>query len=329
MGIKTFLSRINTLIDGKESETAYVDLGARYTKVIVKEHDKIKHFLLGESTADRAKDILKTLKDNNLSAADVRLAVKGPETIIRYIPFPKMDKANIKQSLGFELNKHIPFPAESVYFDSCVLDEEYSKTDFLVLLAAVKMDAVNPIIEACAAEKINLSQITLAPLSLINLFMASTPCENNCALLDIGYSSTTLSIFRKSIPCLSRDIKTSGKAIIKKIAGVKNCEVARAEAIFIKNEEPDLLEISEDIFLGVCEEIRSSFDYFEMNTGEQVHNISLTGGFSYLQGADKAMAASLGLEITPWKPLEKLNFRPPNKITVSEDMFASALGLIV
>ena len=328
MNFSQSLVKLNSFIEGKESTAVFLDLGSRYIKGIVKEQNKIKDIFAEEATSDHAKDIVSILRKRRLTAAGINLCVKGPDTIMRYIPFPRMEKKNLKQSFGFELNKHIPFPVDTVYFDVCVIEEGFSKTESLVLLAAVKKEMLTPIIEEATKEKIKLSAITLSPLSIINVFLAWQTPVDNCAVIDIGYGSTSLSLIKKTVPYLSREIKVTGKTFLKKLSTIKNCDIAAAEKTLIAGQNPgELTEISEDVFLGIAEEIRSSLDYFEMNTGEQINSLYLTGGFSYIPGVDKIMANSLGIEAKPWKPWEKLEIPFPEK-SLSPDMFSAVLGLI-
>jgi len=328
MNIAQSLAKLNLFIEGKENETVFLDLGSRYIKGIAQEQNKIKTAFAEEATSDHAKDVVSALRKHRLTSARVNLCVKGPDTIMRYIPFPRMEKKNLKQSFGFELGKHIPFPADTVYFDVCVIEEEFSKTESLVLLAAVKKEMLAPVIEEAAKEKIKLSAITLSPLAIINTFLTGQNPADNCAVIDIGYSSTSLSLIKKTVPYLSREIKVSGKSLLKKISTIKNCDLAEAERILITKQNPEeLTEISEEIFLGIAEEIRSSLDYFEMNTGEQISSLYLTGGFSYIPGVGKIMANSLGIETKPWKPWEKPEI-PLSEKNLPQDMFSAAMGLI-
>jgi len=329
MDLKQSLNKINSLFESKEKETVFLDLGARYIKGVTKEQKTIKNVFIEEATSDHAKDIVNILKKYHLLSAGVNLCIKSPDAIMRYIPFPRMEKKGLKQSFSFELSKHIPFPAETVYFDVCVIEEEFSKTESLVLLAAVKKDVLTPIIEEAAKEKINISTITLSPLSLINVFLSWQTPADNCAIIDIGYGSTSLSLIRKTMPYLSREIKISGKSLLKKISSIKSCDSTEAEKILVAQQNPaEIAEINEEIFLGIAEEIRSSLDYFEMNTGEQINTLYLTGGFSYLPGADTLLANSLGLEAKPWKPWEKLNIPLPDK-SLPPDMFSAVMGLVL
>ena len=328
MSIQQSLTKLHSLIEGKESESVFLDLGARYIKGVVKEQNIIKTIFAEDATSDHAKDIVNVLRKYRLTSAKLSLCVKGPDAIMRYIPFPRMEKKNLKQSFGFELSKHIPFPAETVYFDVCVIEEEFSKTESLVLLAAVKKEMLTPIIEEAAKEKIKLSAITLAPLAIINAFSAWQTPADNCAIIDIGYGSTSLSLIKKTVPYLSREIKISGKSLLKKLSTIKNCDMNEAEIMLSAKQNPaELAEISEEIFLGIAEEIRSSLDYFEMNTGEEINSLYLTGGFSYIPGVGEIMANSLGIEAKAWKPWEKLGIPFP-EINLPADMFSAAMGLI-
>ena len=330
MSIAQSMAKLNSFIEGKENGTVFLDLGSRYIKAITQEQNKNNIFFCQESTGNKIKDAINLLKTNRLSAYEARIALKGPDTIIRYLPFPKMEKENLKESFALEAGKHLPFPIESLYFDLFVLDENYSKTESLILLAAAKKELIDPIIEDFEKEHITIGEISLSGVALINLYLASRTAENNYALIDIGNSSVSLNIFKNDTPSLSREIKTAGKDLIKKISSLRAIDLTQAEFSFIKGDNAqELLDAGEDTFLSICEEARTSFDYFEMNTGEQVQGVYLTGGFSLLNGLDKLMASALGLETKPWQPWEKLNTKFPDDFMLPKTLFATTLGLML
>ncbi len=327
MGVKNFFGRLNSLFEGQETTVVFLDVGCRYFKGIVKEQGKFTSFFMEENKSEPAKEILALLRKHHLTTARLNIALKGPDTITRCISFPKVDKTSLRQAFGYELQKHIPFPPAGVYYDVCMLEENYSKTDALVLLAAAKKEAVDSIVEELARDNINVDEVSLASVCLMNLFVAALAGDANGALLDMGYGSTTLTVTRKNIPYLSREIKISGKTLIKKTASVKNCPATEVENMIVKGTgHAEILEIGEEILLGICEEVRSSFDYFEMNVGEQINALHLTGGLSALSGIDKIMAASLGVEVKPWRPWEKLGLTLPVDIPARPEIFTSVMG---
>jgi len=328
MGLRSLANHIQILIDGKQKQVLSLDIGSRYIKGLCREGNTIKSAFVYECSGEKPKDIVIAIKKNGFSNSNVNIALKGPDSIMRFVTFPRVEKTVLKQSFGYELGKYIPFPPDSVYFDVCVIEEEYNKNESLVLLAAVKKDFINGILEELVKENISLKEITLTGVSLLNLFLSVPNKKGNSALIDIGTDSTTLNVIKNNIPYLSREIKTGGKELLKKISSLKNISLDEANALLIKNEKPEeLLEIGEEIFLGICEEMRSSFDYFEMNTGEQVDNLYLTGGFSFINGLDKIISGAVGINVNSWEPWNDLKISFPENIQSPKGLFTSALGL--
>ena len=70
----------------------------------------------------------------------------------------------------------------------------------------------------------------------------------------------------------------------------------------IEEEVQEIIEIIEEVGLELAEEIKDSLDYFEVNWGERIQKILLTGGLSRIKGFDKIIENSLGVEINLWNP---------------------------
>jgi len=89
-----------------------LNLGNFYVKgLFVKENNVIDSFV--EKRSEDLSGILKEIwKKRKIPTDKVKIAIKSPSALIRYFPFPKVDKKKLKEVLFYELNKHIPFPVE-------------------------------------------------------------------------------------------------------------------------------------------------------------------------------------------------------------------------
>ena len=62
--------------------------------------------------------------------------------VLRFIEIPSLDKANITQLLEYEIEKHLPFSQEDVYYDFEVM-EKADENIYRVLITAVKKDLID------------------------------------------------------------------------------------------------------------------------------------------------------------------------------------------
>lgn len=327
MKVEWLINSVNRFLGSSDGdEFVSLDLGSRYIKCAVVESKAIKSIFV-EENSEGVKTAVGLLKKNQLLSKKIKLSLKGPDTIIRYIPFPKVEKNKLKEVFSYELSKYIPFPSQAVYFDLSILDENYSNQEFLILLAAVKKDTVDPVLREFEEAKLNIAELTLNSVALINLFFLLEKEAINTAIIDIGFSSSLLNLIKKGVPYLSREIKIGSKNLIERLASVLNKNSRDAEKLFIaSNLTPQEIKSTEDVLVELSEEIRSSFDYFEMNVGEQVQKIYITGGISGIGEIGKIMKSSLGSEI------ETLNLKNESLFgqvssSLPGEMLAVVLGL--
>ncbi len=328
-------SFLNPIFQEEKKEYVCLDAGTGYIKSIYIADGDIKKFLVHKRENSAIKIFSKWLRKEGLSAKKVKVAIKGNNTLLRYTPFPRVDKKNLKEVFGYEVAKYIPFKAEDVYFDTAILDDNYSDKEFFLLVAVAKKSFVDSLISELQQEKINVDTITLNNIALINLYLNSKNTESSTATLDIGASSSLLNLFKKGVPSLSREIKVSGNELLKKIAKAKNVSREEAEHIidnFGKGEEPagagEIIDIIEDVGLELSEEIKNSLDYFEVNSGERIQKILTTGAVSKIKRITKIVSSSLGVNVELWNPLAYISYNGVNKDLEDYKEFLSvALGM--
>lgn len=328
MRIKNIVNSAVKLFEQEDNEFISLDLGSKYIKVISVKDNRIKSIFTEKNKKQGVKSAVDLLKKNNLTAKKIKLALKGPDTIIRYVTFPKVGKGNIREAFTYEISKYVPFPQGSVYFDIFVIDDNYSKEELLVLLAAAKKPFIDSLSRDFANEKINISGISLSNLALMNLFSLVEDEDSNTAIVDIGFSSTLLSLIKKNTPYLSREIKISGKNILDKLSKVKKLAGEELEDMLLNSpDDAELLEAQTDVISELSKEIKSSFDYFEMNVGEQIKDIYLTGGFSGIKEIDKIMNSFLEARVKIWDPWSKLQLDPSLGGSAPKETLSVVLGL--
>lgn len=327
MKVEPLVKSINQFLEGDTNEFVSLDLGAKYIKGALVKDNKIRKIFAGQNSSSGVKSALDLLKEHSLEGKKVKVALKGPDTIIRYVPFPKVEKGKLKEALTYELSKYVPFSSDSVYFDAAILDDKYSNEEYFILLAVAKKENVDSLLSEFEQGKANVTGITLGSISLLNLFSLANKDDVNLGILDMGFSSTLLSLVKKGMPYLSREIKISGKSVMEKLAQSKNIDKDEVEKILIEGSQEDIVSATEELLVELAEEVRNSFDYFEMNVGEQVQEVLITGGFSTIKGIDENIGSHLGVQIKVWDPYSNIKLNLPKDLPLPKEMLGVVAGL--
>lgn len=316
-----------------ESFTA-INVGNFYLKgLVVKEGKAVDYFL--QRNEGLSPSIEKICKAGKIPTKTIKISLKDSSCLVRYFPFPKMEKKKLHQALFYQMSKLIPFSPEDVYFDFSLLKEINQSQEF-ILLAIAKKDCIDKILEAFAKHNIKVSQICLDSVCLTNLFLNNQGQhgKTNSCILDIGYGFSTITILEKEIPYLTRDTKFNAKEIVQIISRVKDLSEAEIEKQFLSTQDNnEFLELAKNSISGLCQEIKSSFDYFEMNRDKAVEKVYLTGGLASLKGIEPLFKEYLGVDteiLTAFSEQKKVEVEALGKEFDSfKNSFAATFGLIL
>ncbi len=97
----------------------------------------------------------------NESRSRARLCLAREEALVRRVTMPMATEENLRQVLGFEMDRLTPFKADDVYFDSRVLGRDPGAGTIAVLLAAARRDLVDKRLEALRTLGISVQGVTV------------------------------------------------------------------------------------------------------------------------------------------------------------------------
>ncbi|MDD5069169.1 MAG: pilus assembly protein PilM [Candidatus Omnitrophica bacterium] len=318
----------NSKISTKKSFVA-INLGNNSVKGVVVSANKIVDYFIEKK--DDLPVLLKDIwsKKRNLPEK-VKISLKDPATLIRYFNFPKLDKKKMRAALFFELNKHIPFLPQEVYFDYAIL-EEASPREVFLLLAVAKKQFIDAIVSAFQNQGLKIIDINLDSVCLANLFLKVYKEEKNknSAILDIGHSCSSLSILKDGLPFVTRDLEFNGSDAFSTLSHMKALPLKEIEAWVESPENSgEFLSLIQYSISNLAKEIKNSFDYFELNKGERVQTLYLTGGLANLAELNEVFSESLGLEVKTLGDFSKLNLSLPDaEFDKVKNGLAVSLGL--
>ena len=312
-----------------------INLGNYYIKGVIVEGGKATSYFI-ERNSNLSGTVKKLNADKKIPKKKIKISVKSPSCLVRYFTFPKMEKKKLSQAIFYEMNKFIPFEPTEVYFDFFILKEN-SPTEAAILLAAAKKNFIDQIINTFSVEGLRISEINLDSICLNNLLLNNyEEAEKiNTCILDIGYNFSTMTILNKGIPFLTRDFKFSAKDAFQVISRIKSISLPEVEKwILSPKNSKEFLKLISDSISGACKEIKSSFDYFEVNRGDRVDKVYVSGGLISVNGLKETFAESLEVDVEILEVLSKNEKKfskafEEKEFEAFKNSFSAAFGLIL
>ena len=110
------------------------------------------------------------MRKNSISPAAVFLGIPRNVAILRYVELPLAVKENLRESLGYEMEKYIPFPADDIYFDYQIVAEDKAAGKLKLLLVAAKKETVDLYLNLATHTGVGTSGIEISSTAMANYF---------------------------------------------------------------------------------------------------------------------------------------------------------------
>ena len=121
--------------------------------------------------ADRIGGLLADfLKKNSIAPAGVFLGVPRDSTILRYVELPLVTKENLRESLGYEMEKYVPFALDEVYFDYQITEEDKGAGKIKILLVAARKEAIDLLLDLANRIGVKVSGVEVSSTAMANYF---------------------------------------------------------------------------------------------------------------------------------------------------------------
>lgn len=252
------------------------------------------------------------LANNRVKAAKSCVTLSCPEMVIRTVEVPKMGLKELENAIKFEAEQFIPVNAGEYITDYKIIGEieKDGAKLYRVLLAAVPLSIVQGYIELLESLNIKPGAIDFHGDSSSRFLSKYLPIakESNYALLDIGASTTTITVAEQGVPVFTRVIQTGSQEITRSIANAFNLSLEDGEKykktygrVFLEDEkhEDDMLGEMMAGIMPVVEyllnDVYRSIEFYRTRTNMGIDSIILVGGGSYLKGIDKYFETQLNL----------------------------------
>ena len=316
---------VNGIKKGKSKNRVGLDIGNHSIKIVelsgIPEKGAVACFGLKKimgSSQDAVVTSIKSLAEElRISAKDVNISVSGPSLIVRLISMPKMSDAELAGAVRFETEKFIPFDINDCILDFQILNREVKdKNNIDILLAAAKKEYVWQRIKTVEEAGFVVKTVDVDIFAIMNSFLKNSPSldqSKTLALLNIGASSTDLSILRGSLPVFVREIAMGSNEFSAAIAKKTGLTQDQSEELKLAPREKlaEVVSCTKPVVTNLLDEVRLSFGYHENQSGRGVDEICISGGGAEMAGLEEAFQEAFGSKPRYWDPFQSLDKSSP------------------
>ena len=306
----------------KKSNVA-IDIGTQCVKIVDLERTsqgyRIKNFKVLNLVIDGkrflSKEITRLIKkafsEMSINVKSVKTSVSGKSLIVRHVELPKMSKKELKSSLRYQADLHIPFDLDEAFYDAHILPPQKGAPEnrMQVIIVAIKRREADEVINTIKRAGYGIDLVTVDSVALYNVFdYGLTDAEKNetVALIDIGATRTNINIVDKGISMLCREMKYGGLKFTEMLIEGLNIGFDEAELKKLSGDD-SIISFASEAYKLLARDIRASFDYFEGMMGGSVQKIYLSGGGALARGMTDYMKEKLGIPVVLWNPLRKID----------------------
>lgn len=266
-------------------------------------------------------DAIKSLmRESRIGATGAIIAVSGGTVVCRIVRIPKMPEATLRKSIKFEASRYVPNSADDSYIEFEIVG--YSDDGQMdVLIVAAPRDIVESRVLACVAAGLDVEIVDIGAFaayrSLVEADQLQNYGETTIALVDIGSTTTNMSVVECGVFTMTRTITQGGQTLTDALKqyfklSEQDAESGKAQLDITElvndkapKENPPLRVIQPHLD-ELVREIRRSLNYYQsqQKEGTQANSISqilLCGGSAALTGMPEYISHKLGIPATAVK----------------------------
>ncbi|MHB8636359.1 MAG: type IV pilus assembly protein PilM [Fimbriimonadaceae bacterium] len=218
----------------------------------------------GVFNSDAVASALKSLvAQSGVTVGDVVVSIAGQASVlVRTLEVPRMNPAELKEHMQWEINRNIPFAESTVVSDFKPLaDEDPSSQNMDVVMAIAPQSAIDTMISCVRKAGKKVSAIDVEPLGLGRSLQQSYDDETRgqtVCVVDVGHKTTSINIYRNGKLLMPRQVPVGGEMFTKAIADNLVMSVAEAEKL-----KQDSAEIPESAISSVSTTVPGATSTFQ------------------------------------------------------------------
>lgn len=321
-----------------------LDWGTSYIKCIISKHIgntvEIEDFF--SFKASNHNEVMKQLEEKiKIKFTHCVTNMSGKNVLVRYIQFPEMTDEEIKTALAVEYTKHLPFEEneevdldfQHLYYPKLLGETKIKELPNLILIG-VKKSFVEDFLGRFTNHKFfpDIIDCDVFACGNVYTYFNAFGDRKTVAVINIGYSKTTVNIFIGTYSVFTREFYTGGEQIIEAVSRklVSDVQTAQnAKEAFKDEDKKAILEGMSGAVTEIVSEIELSFDYFETRFEKQIEEVVLCGGEVIHKEIRDMIREKLGKKLYEDNIIDKVIISNELKGKLQKDLplYIVALGL--
>lgn len=270
-----------------------------------------------EQTTGVSQTLREILSVQKIRARRVAWAIGSPSLNIVPLLLPNMPEKDMKEAVKWEVRKEAKVPAEELITDYVTREGRAGAGGKISLIAfGARRKQIEHMMEIFTDASLEVRLIDTLPTALLSAFDLNNVWEKgvNYAMLDIGYSQSTLTVLKEQRLRFIRVVPFGGHDLTLALARAlgKSDDEAEAEKIAFGLSRPPLpfgqgyesgdteeaervRAVLKETLEGLITEIVRSFDYYHAKFREAaISKVFLCGGTAALKGIDEYLTEQTG-----------------------------------
>ncbi|MEX2244788.1 MAG: type IV pilus assembly protein PilM [Fimbriimonadaceae bacterium] len=320
MSLKLFRKKAYVGVDLGTKSIKVAQIEAHGGKWVVSKHgeattplESIKDGVV-VNTEEVANALKYALKQAKISATSAIIGVAGGSVIVRNVRIPRMPEATLRKSIRFEAGRYVPSSVEDSFIEFEILgDAPENQMD--VLIVAAPREIVKSRVEACSKAGLEVEVVDIEAFAMFRALVESdfdsAMNETTIALVDIGATTTNVSVISKGVFAMTRSIPQAGNTLTNALQSYFKLDFEDAEKgktqldlnALINSEGPvenPPLRVLQPHIDDLFREIRRSLNYYQSQQTDQgdakpVTKIIVSGGGARMHGLAEYMSHKLDI----------------------------------
>ncbi|HKJ94451.1 MAG TPA: pilus assembly protein PilM [Gammaproteobacteria bacterium] len=257
------------------------------------------------------------VKRSQTKLREAAVAVPGSAAISRTLTLDgSFSEEEMEDQIGLQADQYIPYPLEEVNLDFQVIGPAASGgNDVEVLLVASRSENVEIRVDALESAGLATRIVDVESYALESAFQLIAPDlpggdEQTVAVIDVGATMTTLSVFEEGRIVYTRDQLFGGRQLTEEIMrrfGLSFEEAGRAkrQGGLPDNYEEEVLAPFRD---SMAQQVSRSLQFFfGASQHDSVDHIVVAGGCASIPGAAELIEETAGVQTSVANPFGRMS----------------------